>query len=178
MQFRHNLIHYNVFLYNHTFCRFTQLCIYKNVMYSSPQLTPFIWCCVCCICSCVRDYIHVYLSHNLVYQWNFELTLATFCVLGISVTTPDEPLNIHAMLLLSTLDLPARSINVNMKKYNGKYGCLYYESPDTSRESSHMHRDWPYEQHVTPRSHETVRHNASDRVASHQVVSLLPKYWL
>lgn len=50
-------------------------------------------------------------------------------MLGIDVQTSSGTKTVRAMLLLSVFDLPAKSAAVNMKQFNGKYGCLYCEHP-------------------------------------------------
>lgn len=49
--------------------------------------------------------------------------------LGIDVSTSDGMKKVRAMLLLSVFDLPAKAAAVNMKQFNGKYGCLYCDNP-------------------------------------------------
>ncbi len=49
--------------------------------------------------------------------------------LGLDVETPNGGKTIGVKLLLSMFDLPAKSMAVNMKQFNGRYGCLYCEHP-------------------------------------------------
>ena len=50
--------------------------------------------------------------------------------LGLDVETPSGgKIRIRVKLLLSVFDLPAKSMAVNMKQFNGRYGCLYCEHP-------------------------------------------------
>ena len=52
--------------------------------------------------------------------------------LGIEVPTSDGTKRIRAMLLLSVFDLPAKALAVNMKQFNGRFGCLYCTHPGES----------------------------------------------
>ena len=82
--------------------------------------------------------------------------------LGIKVNTPDGKLTAHAVLLLVSVDLPAQAKLLNMKQYNGAYGCHVCED-GVSRHGCPTARDWPC---VTPRSplrtHESVTSNARE----------------
>ena len=93
--------------------------------------------------------------------------------MGVEVTTPSGPLTAHAILLLSSLDLPARALVTNMKQYNGKYACCYCESERQPRRSSHLHRNWPYEDVRLPRSNESIKRNARAAIQHHQSVSII-----
>lgn len=63
---------------------------------------------------------------------------------GVQVISPDGVThNSRAMLLLSSCELPVKSLVSNMKAYNGKYGCTICE--DTGEGSSNpLHRIWPF----------------------------------
>ena len=52
------------------------------------------------------------------------------------VDTPDGQYTAHAFLLQCSADLQARCPIINMKCFNGKWGCLYTESDKL--------RFWPY----------------------------------
>ena len=42
---------------------------------------------------------------------------------GIDVSTPNGHRKVHAKLLLTVCDLPAKAMVLNQKQYNGFYGC-------------------------------------------------------
>ena len=71
---------------------------------------------------------------------------------GIEVSTPNGKMTARAILLLSSMDLPARAYALRMKKFNGQHGCLYYYHPGVTTPSNHLHRFWPM-RHATLRTH-------------------------
>ena len=85
--------------------------------------------------------------------------------------SPDGPITAHAMLLACSVDLPARAIVLNMKQYNGKYACCFCEDPGVARQSSHLHRNWPYNKEVVASSHLSLKKNAADSIGSNDSVS-------
>ena len=89
--------------------------------------------------------------------------ILTCCPLGIEVNTPDGIMTARAVLLLVCVDLPAQAKLLNMKQYNGVYGCHVCEDKGVPRHGCPIARDWPC---VTPRSalrtHETVLRNAGE----------------
>jgi len=89
--------------------------------------------------------------------------------LGIDVDTPDGRMKAHVMLLFSCVDLPAQALMLNMKQFNGKWGCNYCEDEGVPRRSCHLHRNWPYEESVVLRTHQSMMQNAHDSKASSSV---------
>jgi hypothetical protein len=79
---------------------------------------------------------------------------------GVVVHTPVGTHTARAIIINCSVDLPARAILLNMKQWNGKYGCLYCESPGTTLNGDHLHRYWPYDEASACRSHASVMHNA------------------
>lgn len=79
---------------------------------------------------------------------------------GVSVSTSDRVFKARAAVLLCSVDLRARALVSNTKQYNGQYGCLYCESPGQAREQAPAIRDWPYEEDITMRSHDSIKRNA------------------
>ena len=75
------------------------------------------------------------------------------------------------MLLMCSEDLPAKAVTVNMKQFNGEYGCLHCEHKGVPRPSCHLHRNWPYEADVVPRTHSSIMTAASKAVAGNKAVS-------
>lgn len=49
-----------------------------------------------------------------------------------------------ATLLLSSADLPAKSLMANMKQFNGEKGCSVCEDKGETVGVSGLHRIWPY----------------------------------
>ena len=62
---------------------------------------------------------------------------------GIEVETPIGVMQSRAVLLLGSMDLPARAIVANMKHFNGMFGCLYCLHPGQTEPGNHLHRFWP-----------------------------------
>lgn len=65
--------------------------------------------------------------------------------LGIEVQTPDGTKRCRAVLLLSSLDLPARAMFCNMKAYNGQHACCTCLDEGDNTIGAHAGiRYWPY----------------------------------
>ena len=92
--------------------------------------------------------------------------------LGVPVQTPDGALIARAILLCCSFDLPARAIALNMKQWNGAYGCLYCEDMGTTIGGDHLHRYWPHQDSVQTRTHASVFQNAVDAVRTGNAVSM------
>ena len=92
---------------------------------------------------------------------------------GIRVKTPDGNLVSKSMLLVATADLPAKACMLNMKQYNGKYGCSACEMEGVSRQNNHLHRDWPYKDSVALRTHLSLMENARAAVEKDDVASVM-----
>lgn len=93
------------------------------------------------------------------------------CYIGVPVLTPDGPSIAHAILLSSSFDLPARAICLNMKQWNGAYGCAYCEDAGTTIGGDHLHRYWPYKDSVA-RTHASLMQNAVNAVTCGNAVSI------
>ena len=48
-------------------------------------------------------------------------------MVGITVSNPVGEITCKARLLMCSVDLPARAFVLNMKQFNGKYGCSQCE---------------------------------------------------
>ena len=46
----------------------------------------------------------------------------------------------HAMLLLSSTDLPAKALVLNMKQFNEMFGCCYCEDEGKTHDENSLHR--------------------------------------
>ena len=83
----------------------------------------------------------------------------------------------RAVLLLVSVDLPAQAKLLNMKQYNGAYGCHACEDEGVPQSECPTSRDWPC---ITPRSplrtHELVIRNASEATRCSSVVRQLYMY--
>lgn len=53
-----------------------------------------------------------------------------------------------------------------MKQFNGKWGCNYCEDEGVPCRSCHLHCNWPYEESVVLRTHQSMMQNARDSKAS------------
>ena len=61
------------------------------------------------------------------------------------VDTPDGKFLSKCMLLLCSVDLPARALVCNMKQFSGEYGCCTcLDKGDNTTTGSPPHRIWPY----------------------------------
>ena len=87
------------------------------------------------------------------------------------MTTPDGLRVCRALLLLSSVDLPAKAAMLNVKQYNGKHGCSYCDDEGVSRPGCPMARDWPFTGSAVIRTHETQVENAIKAQATGKVVS-------
>lgn len=65
-----------------------------------------------------------------------------------------------AILLLCSVDLPARAIVTNMKQWNGLHGCLYCEDQGVILGTDHLHRFWPQQNSSILRSRSSLLRNA------------------
>ena len=75
--------------------------------------------CVCvrvCVRACVCACMHVCTSFTVL-----------FFLIGITVNSPAGEITCKARLLMCLVDLPARASVLNMKQFNGKFGCSQCE---------------------------------------------------
>ena len=107
-------------------------------------------------CISIHTYIHAYCY--------FDYT-------GIDVDTPQGHMKAHAVLLICCVDLPAQAKLLNMKQYNGKYGCHACEDEGIPRPGAHMQRNWPFNLSCNLRTHDSVKCNARQAVGVRQPVS-------
>ena len=77
------------------------------------------------------------------------------------------------MLLLSSVDLPARALLMNMKQYNGKFGCLYCEDPGVTLPNNSLHRFWPGMRDGKARTHQSILCDIKAAVVTGEPVSSL-----
>ena len=90
---------------------------------------------------------------------------------GIDVDTPQGHMKAHALLLICCVDLPAQAKVLNMKQYNGKFGCPACEDEGVPRPGAHMQRNWPFNLSCTLRTHSSVKCNAQEAVRVRNPVS-------
>ena len=89
----------------------------------------------------------------LVYQHRYPLI---FNYTGIDIDSPQGHMKAHAALLMCCVDLPAQAKLLNMKQYNGKFGCPACEDEGVSRLGARMHRNWPFTLSCNLRTHDSV----------------------
>ena len=81
-------------------------------------------------------------------------------IAGVEVNTLFGERRVHAMLMICSLDLPAKAALLNMKQYNGANGCSACDAPGKTFPGCHLHRFWPFDQEGTLRTDTTMRMNA------------------
>ena len=77
---------------------------------------------------------------------------------------------------MCAVDLPARASVLNMKQFNGKWGCTYCEDEGVPRPTCHLVRNWPYSTTSTPRTHESIVRNARRALRENDAVSYILYY--
>lgn len=78
--------------------------------------------------------------------------LKKLATLGISLPTPAGIKTIRGKLLLGVFDLPAKAAVLNMKQFNGEYGC-----PTCLHNGTHQRGAWVYlPQACTERTKQTI----------------------
>ncbi|CAG2186711.1 unnamed protein product [Mytilus edulis] len=76
---------------------------------------------------------------------------------GLTVTTSNgSVVLVRAKLMLVSVDLPARALVLNMKQFNGKYGCSICLDEGESPAGQPMLRFYPYKDTSTPRTHQSM----------------------
>ena len=94
--------------------------------------------------------------------------------IGVDVSTPNGVRSCKAAIVMSTVDLPAKAIMLNMKQFNGKHGCSHCEYEGVPRLGMAMIRDWPYrEDAMLARNHHTLLEFAKQAVGQKSVVSTI-----
>ena len=79
--------------------------------------------------------------------------------------TPAGLMVARAILLICSVDLPARTMISNMKQWNGANECLYCEEEGSTIGTDHLQRYWPYKP-ATQRSHSSLLQNAQSAITS------------
>ena len=74
--------------------------------------------------------------------------------------TPDGRVTVQAKLLMCSVFLPARAVLLNMKQFNGEYGCCYCEDKNVPRATSNLHHNGPFDTSSSLRSHTGIILNA------------------
>ena len=86
------------------------------------------------------------------------------------MNTPDGAMRAHAVILMSSVDLPARVIVANMKQFNGKFGCIYCEDEGITVDRNYLVRYWPMASSSTPHSHDSIMDNARTATLNKEAV--------
>ena len=101
-------------------------------------------------------------------------------ILGTEVETTGGKKTIRTKLILSVFDLPAKCTAVNMKQFNGRYGCLYCNHPGESlMKGCTIYRPGTS---CELRTHESVNRHAEEALKSGEAAegikgySILSKY--
>lgn len=89
---------------------------------------------------------------------------------GILVNTPDGPLRSCAILLCTTLDLPAKASVANMKQWNGEYGCSVCLDPGDNTVCS-TSRSWGSNPDNILRTHNGILQDARGSLTSKKPVN-------
>ena len=89
---------------------------------------------------------------------------------GIIVNTPDDPLRSCAILLCTTLDVPAKASVANMKQWNGKYGCSVCLDPGDNTVCS-TSRSWESNPDNILRTHTGILQDARGALTAKKPVS-------
>ena len=79
-----------------------------------------------------------------------------YCI-GVEIACPLGRKLAKAILLLCTVNLPARALVLNMKHFNGICGCPYCE--DTGQTGPPLHRFWPFTGSMVLRTYHSVMDN-------------------
>lgn len=120
----------------------------------------------CILCYVTAAYINCKVArHSFLYN------------VGVRVTTSSGTTVCKAMLLMVSVDLPARAMVLDMKQFNGKNGCCYCESPGTPRPSLPMIRNWPPGGGHPLRTHESIRENGKRALDLGNTVSEYFMFW-
>ena len=91
---------------------------------------------------------------------------------GIVVNTPAGEMTARGKLPIFAADFPARALVLNMKQYNGKFGCAHCEDAGQPRVTSHLHQNWLYSALSITRTHDKILKNVHDALESREAVSL------
>lgn len=92
--------------------------------------------------------------------------------IGIEVLTPDGVMSAGAILIMCSVDLPARAMVLNTKQWNGAYGCAYCEDEGTCVGGDHLHRYWPQIDPSIARTHSSVLVHAERATSTGAAVSV------
>ena len=83
-------------------------------------------------------------------------------LIGLDVKTTDGVKKMRCLLMIASLDLPARALVLNQKQFNGQHGCSFCEDKGTTTDTNPLHRWWPPNSTSKARTHESVLKNAED----------------
>ena len=87
------------------------------------------------------------------------------------MVTPEGEKIVRCILLMSAVDLPARALLLNMKQYNGSYGCSFCYNEGKTKRNAPLHRFWPPSL-STPvlRTNQSIRDNAMQATVTNDPV--------
>ena len=97
----------------------------------------------------------------------------TIVPIGIKVETLDGVFISRGMLLLTTVDLPAKAILCNMKQHSGAHACSTCEDlGDNTLGKTQLHRVWPFTASCKIRTPESVANAFRSATHTGKVVSI------
>ena len=91
--------------------------------------------------------------------------------LGIEVRTDSGSKCVKATMVAISCDLPARSLVLNMKQFNGAQGCHMCEDTGKTTNNNPLFRWWPYESGSTQRTKSTLIEASAKATERKQPVS-------
>lgn len=80
-------------------------------------------------------------------------------------------MTLKAHLILCSVDLPAQAIMMNMKQFNGAFGCGLCEQEGNARPECPGQCNWPIMSGVPRRTHESLLENAREATSANSPVS-------
>ena len=81
--------------------------------------------------------------------------MTLYFLLGVPIQSPSGTTVGRGILLMTSVDLPARAIVLNMKNFNGSHGCCYCLHSGETTPPAYLLRFWPLRE-VPARTHSTM----------------------
>jgi len=94
----------------------------------------------------------------------------TLPFIGVAVKTPHGTATAKGILLMNSVDLPARAAILNMKQFNGKFACCYCDQEGQTSATSTLVRYWPPVPSRALRTHTDMLQAARESHATKTVV--------
>ena len=129
----------------------------------APRILYYACWCTCMSCSC----------QGTNSNWRSPVSYAACNFLPLSFqeltsTLPMVQQKHMELFCYFCVDLPAQAKLLNMKQYNGKFGCATCEDEGVPRPGAYMQRNWPCTTNRALRTHTSIKHCAgrTGKVAS------------